>query len=117
MLLQNFLSSLPASSAGVSQISVFRVLTASSRVLLQNPSTASSAFSARILQQFSTSLASARVQQNSQNQTAIKTPIQLIQAYEQWHIAITLFPPEIFNSCVCECISQFENHITTAIAD
>ena len=46
----------------------------------------------------------------------IISPIQLIQAYEQRREASAVFPPEISDSCVRDCMSRFEDHITGAIA-
>lgn len=46
----------------------------------------------------------------------MKSPIRLIQAYERRRRATAQFPPQISDSCVRDCISRFEDHVTAGIA-
>jgi hypothetical protein len=58
----------------------------------------------------------ARIRRKFSHLSPTKSPVQLVQAYEQRCRASTLFPPEISDSCVRDRISHFEDHIAAAIA-
>jgi len=59
---------------------------------------------------------SVRRQEIAQQSDWIKSPVPLIEEYQQRQKATAQFPPEISESCIRGRVSLYEDHITAAIA-